>query len=218
MSGSARDAVPPAAARRARAIGRRVKTNPPTAATASRFRAKGDGKNPTALDRRGARPAAGLIEAGGLLYGTTFHGGSSLCSGYGCGTIFSVSTSGAEHILSCMVPPLTAARETAESSSHWAYRTTAISLGIVTSSDLLKDERPQRRPRGGELLATQRPTSSRTGPRACAAWAQDRHQGTGRGRFRLPEILAGSVRKRRKRGHISFAHSVAGRSACLYLA
>ena len=38
----------------------------------------------------GYGPAAGLIEYGGKLYGTTAFGGSSNCEPYGCGTVFSI--------------------------------------------------------------------------------------------------------------------------------
>jgi uncharacterized repeat protein (TIGR03803 family) len=47
----------------------------------------------------GSNPAAGLIDVNGMLYGTTSAGGGSAnCSG-GCGTIFSVTTSGKERVL-----------------------------------------------------------------------------------------------------------------------
>ena len=47
----------------------------------------------------GLAPDAGLIDVKGTLYGTTTGGGgSSNCSG-GCGTIFSIATSGKEKIL-----------------------------------------------------------------------------------------------------------------------
>ena len=57
--------------------------------------------------KTGAYPSAGLINVKGTLYGTTAGGGdpgpgSGGCSGlvaFGCGTIFSVSTSGTEHVL-----------------------------------------------------------------------------------------------------------------------
>ena len=57
--------------------------------------------------KTGAYPSAGLINVKGSLYGTTAGGGdpgpgSGGCSGlvaFGCGTIFSVSTSGTEHVL-----------------------------------------------------------------------------------------------------------------------
>jgi uncharacterized repeat protein (TIGR03803 family) len=45
----------------------------------------------------GALPYAGLIEIKGRLYGTTWGGGSG-CSG-GCGTVFSITTSGSEKVL-----------------------------------------------------------------------------------------------------------------------
>jgi uncharacterized repeat protein (TIGR03803 family) len=53
------------------------------------------------LGTDGASPDAGLIHVRGTLYGTTRYGGgggSSVC-GYGCGTIFSISTSGTEKVL-----------------------------------------------------------------------------------------------------------------------
>jgi uncharacterized repeat protein (TIGR03803 family) len=39
-------------------------------------------------------PLAGLIAVKGTLYGTTANGGGSGCNGYGCGTVFEVSTTG----------------------------------------------------------------------------------------------------------------------------
>jgi uncharacterized repeat protein (TIGR03803 family) len=49
----------------------------------------------------GAYPVSGLINVTGTLYGTTSKGGSDglRCSGYGCGTVYSVSTAGAERVL-----------------------------------------------------------------------------------------------------------------------
>ena len=44
----------------------------------------------------GRLPVAGLIDAGGTLYGTTFYGGQSACN---CGTVYSVSTSGSHRVL-----------------------------------------------------------------------------------------------------------------------
>ena len=47
----------------------------------------------------GANPIAGLTDIGGVLYGTTTNGGgSAVCSG-GCGTVFSVTTAGAETVM-----------------------------------------------------------------------------------------------------------------------
>lgn len=46
----------------------------------------------------GANPAAGLTNVNGTLYGTTLSGGSDRCKG-GCGTVFSVTTSGAEKLI-----------------------------------------------------------------------------------------------------------------------
>lgn len=48
----------------------------------------------------GAIPVGGLIAVGGKLYGTTADGGGSGCvSGYGCGTVFEMTTSGTETVL-----------------------------------------------------------------------------------------------------------------------
>lgn len=47
----------------------------------------------------GANPYAGLIEMNGKLYGTTSAGGGSGCYNYGCGTVFSITTAGAENVL-----------------------------------------------------------------------------------------------------------------------
>jgi uncharacterized repeat protein (TIGR03803 family) len=48
----------------------------------------------------GANPDSSLINIGGTLYGTTYQGGGSGCvGGYGCGTVFAVTTSGTESML-----------------------------------------------------------------------------------------------------------------------
>jgi uncharacterized repeat protein (TIGR03803 family) len=47
----------------------------------------------------GAAPVAPLLNVNGTLYGTTQAGGGSGCSGTGCGTVFSITTSGAETVL-----------------------------------------------------------------------------------------------------------------------
>ncbi|MGA8576734.1 MAG: choice-of-anchor tandem repeat GloVer-containing protein [Candidatus Cybelea sp.] len=47
----------------------------------------------------GADPIAGLTVVNGMLYGTTQYGGGTGCQSSGCGTIFSVSTSGTERIV-----------------------------------------------------------------------------------------------------------------------
>ncbi|MGA8533681.1 MAG: choice-of-anchor tandem repeat GloVer-containing protein [Candidatus Tumulicola sp.] len=48
----------------------------------------------------GASPRAGLKDVNGTLYGTTLEGGGSGCGyGTGCGTVFSISTSGTENIV-----------------------------------------------------------------------------------------------------------------------
>ena len=49
--------------------------------------------------RDGRYPLAGLINVKGTLYGTTPQGGGSGCNGYGCGTVFSITTSGVETVL-----------------------------------------------------------------------------------------------------------------------
>ncbi len=46
-----------------------------------------------------ALPYAGLINIKGTLYGTTWSGGTGCGSSGGCGTVFSISTSGAEKVL-----------------------------------------------------------------------------------------------------------------------
>jgi len=52
-------------------------------------------------DTDGAGPAAGLIDIGGILYGTTSSGGGGDCANYfGCGTVFSVDPgTGTETVL-----------------------------------------------------------------------------------------------------------------------
>ncbi|MGB8908925.1 MAG: choice-of-anchor tandem repeat GloVer-containing protein [Candidatus Cybelea sp.] len=48
----------------------------------------------------GELPEAGLTDVGGTLYGTTIAGGSNECAnGYGCGTVFSITTNGTEKVL-----------------------------------------------------------------------------------------------------------------------
>jgi uncharacterized repeat protein (TIGR03803 family) len=48
----------------------------------------------------GVGPSGGLIDVNGTLYGTTTIGGKSkACYGNGCGTVYSISTSGAESVL-----------------------------------------------------------------------------------------------------------------------
>lgn len=47
----------------------------------------------------GAEPVAGLINHNGTFYGTTYSGGVNCADSHGCGTVFSISTSGAETIL-----------------------------------------------------------------------------------------------------------------------
>jgi len=44
----------------------------------------------------GANPSGALLDVNGVLYGTTVSGGSRSCGGGGCGTVFSVTTSGKE--------------------------------------------------------------------------------------------------------------------------
>jgi uncharacterized repeat protein (TIGR03803 family) len=47
----------------------------------------------------GASPQAGLVKVKGALYGTTFYGGGSGCYDNGCGTVYSISTTGVEKVL-----------------------------------------------------------------------------------------------------------------------
>ena len=47
----------------------------------------------------GAQPVAALIDVNGILYGTTENGGGSGCKKLGCGTVYSITTSGAEKVL-----------------------------------------------------------------------------------------------------------------------
>jgi uncharacterized repeat protein (TIGR03803 family) len=47
----------------------------------------------------GAQPIGPLIDVNGTLYGTTEQGGGSGCDGRGCGTIYSLSTTGSEKVL-----------------------------------------------------------------------------------------------------------------------
>jgi uncharacterized repeat protein (TIGR03803 family) len=48
----------------------------------------------------GANPSpGGLIDVNGTLYGTTYSGGGTGCHGLGCGTVYSISTSGSEKVL-----------------------------------------------------------------------------------------------------------------------
>ena len=48
-------------------------------------------------NKDGQRPFAGLVDVSGTLYGTTEFGGN--CFGPGCGTVYSISPSGKEHVL-----------------------------------------------------------------------------------------------------------------------
>ncbi len=48
--------------------------------------------------RDGSMPSSGLVDVNGTLYGTTPFGGSGTCPG-GCGTIYAISTTGAERVL-----------------------------------------------------------------------------------------------------------------------
>jgi uncharacterized repeat protein (TIGR03803 family) len=55
-----------------------------------RFRGGSDGRN----------PQSGLIDVNGTLYGTTYFGGDGTgCYAPGCGTVYSISTSGTEKVL-----------------------------------------------------------------------------------------------------------------------
>jgi uncharacterized repeat protein (TIGR03803 family) len=51
-------------------------------------------------DPDGQYPLASLVDVNGTLYGTTSQGGTHSCASYtGCGTVFSISTKGKEHVL-----------------------------------------------------------------------------------------------------------------------
>ena len=53
----------------------------------------------------GMFPTAGLIEANGTLYGTTFYGGNKGCERQGCGTVFALDpATGAETVLHTFCP------------------------------------------------------------------------------------------------------------------
>jgi len=47
----------------------------------------------------GTYPYSGLVKVKGMLYGTTFYGGTTSCSDFGCGTVYSISTSGTESVI-----------------------------------------------------------------------------------------------------------------------
>ena len=47
----------------------------------------------------GANPSGHLIQVGKLIYGETLTGGGSGCNGEGCGTVFSITTAGAESVV-----------------------------------------------------------------------------------------------------------------------
>lgn len=47
----------------------------------------------------GAWPWSELIDVNGTLYGTTYLGGGTGCGGYGCGTVYSITTTGTEKVL-----------------------------------------------------------------------------------------------------------------------
>jgi uncharacterized repeat protein (TIGR03803 family) len=47
----------------------------------------------------GAQPRSPLIDVTGTLYGTTYEGGGTGCGGPGCGTVYSISTTGHEKVL-----------------------------------------------------------------------------------------------------------------------
>jgi len=47
----------------------------------------------------GQQPSASLIDVNGVMYGTTQHGGGSPNCSLGCGTVFTVTTDGTEHVL-----------------------------------------------------------------------------------------------------------------------
>jgi uncharacterized repeat protein (TIGR03803 family) len=47
----------------------------------------------------GGTPLAGVIDVNGALYGTTAYGGDKTCTSYGCGTVFTLDSTGTEHVL-----------------------------------------------------------------------------------------------------------------------
>ena len=47
----------------------------------------------------GEDPAAGLLDVSGTLYGTTYLGGEHTCAGVTCGTVYRITTRGAEKVL-----------------------------------------------------------------------------------------------------------------------
>ncbi|MFY9720559.1 MAG: choice-of-anchor tandem repeat GloVer-containing protein [Candidatus Cybelea sp.] len=66
--------------------------------------ARADGTHYQVVYSFGAVPdgnaaTSSLIHVGGTLYGTTEYGGANACRGGGCGTVFSITTSGTEQVL-----------------------------------------------------------------------------------------------------------------------
>jgi len=53
----------------------------------------------------GAGPLAPLADAHGVLYGTTWSGGSAHCGGGGCGTVFAITPSGQERVVYAFAGP-----------------------------------------------------------------------------------------------------------------
>jgi uncharacterized repeat protein (TIGR03803 family) len=90
----------------------------------------------------GAHPQAGLIDVNGTLYGTTEEGGRSRCNdGRGCGTVYSITTSGNESVLYHFTGgadgerPLTALLDVNDTLYGTTYYGGAKDMGTVFSVD-----------------------------------------------------------------------------------
>jgi uncharacterized repeat protein (TIGR03803 family) len=81
----------------------------PQQASAAASRGTGDSFHVLYLfkgTKDGAAPAAALTNVGGKLYGTTGEGGSKGCGyGFGCGTAFTITSSGLERVVHNFGPP-----------------------------------------------------------------------------------------------------------------
>ncbi len=82
----------------------------------------------------GQKPQAGLIDVNGTLYGTTYAGGRS-----SHGTVYSISTAGAEKVLT-LLPAMPMGRTRRPASSSWMARSTArpspAAAGSATPEDV----------------------------------------------------------------------------------
>jgi uncharacterized repeat protein (TIGR03803 family) len=110
----------------------------------------------------GAYPAAGLINVNGTLYGTTSLGGASTCIGYGCGTVFAITTSGKEAVLysfkgSKALPTTALSRMRASSTSmlRSTARPAPAAMADVNTADTTVAERSSR-----SRLPARRPCST----------------------------------------------------------